>query len=123
MTVLEGVRLPSRPKHKVKVNTTGIIAAIWAGLFTFNAIAAFLLSGQLFVLILVTLALGSVLTFAVLRFAYNVAALPVKQPKPRVKTNSVRPEPEHMSSYYDDIGSSSSGSGNVDTDINLGPPP
>ena len=52
--------------RKIKVHTAAIIGAIWTGLFGFNFAASYLLSGQLFTLILVSLIVGTVLTVAVL---------------------------------------------------------
>lgn len=51
---------------KVSVQTAAIIGAIWVGLFGFSFAVQFLAPDQLFVLILVAMALGAVLTIAVL---------------------------------------------------------
>jgi len=106
----------------VKVNTATIIATIWAGLSGFNVMAAYLLPDQLYTLILVSLGLGSVLTLAVLYFAFKVTTPRVEKPPPKVEPNTKTEEPEHISSYYDHDSGGSSSSQGVDTEINLEPP-
>lgn len=64
----------------LKVHTSAILAALWAGLFGYEAFANYMLPDQLFELVKWGLAMGFVLTIAVLWYGVKLTKLIVNSP-------------------------------------------
>ena len=62
----------SSENRSTKIKLSGIIAAIWIGILGFNLLIQDLESTQVFLLILISLILGSVLTYTVITRTFAI---------------------------------------------------
>lgn len=61
--------------NKLKINTAAILGVIWAGLFGYQAFASYMMPEQLFILVVLGLVVGTVLTIAILMYGLKIAEI------------------------------------------------
>ena len=66
--------------RKLTINTAAIVAAIWVGMFGYEAFANYMLSEQLFLLVALGLVMGAALTIAALLYGIKLAEIMSKAP-------------------------------------------
>jgi hypothetical protein len=68
---------PAPTPAKLTIRTTALVSAVWVGVMSFAFALAYLMPGQLFVLLALALVLGAGLTLAVLWFTLRLAEIVV----------------------------------------------
>lgn len=72
--------------RRLRINTAAILGAIWGGVFGYEAFANYILSEQLFDLVLLGLIIAATLTIAVLVYGILMAYMVINAPRADVET-------------------------------------